>query len=305
MAAWKVLQETDLNGKVIVTCAFVCVHECEDLCRCRWEDHVKGISSTALRGNRGPLLSSSLMMFPTRLQLWSNSATALKKWHSLVSNTHLRWKTSWMQGLLYPVTPETLTLQNRIHLPLLLLLSNQLLSNPIRPTEAFHLESSGRVDYAHGRRGMAWIKVCTYCMCVHPKQRERQCWCVCVSMCLCMCALQPICTVAGCVALPVCVGLGVLHVCVYRFIHYSGHCETLPVRQIGLMKHFHSCGKAGNTPPFPTPFCSAQNHAEVAPFHILATLRMRCCSTPKRGNLKTRCNYNTEQINSIKSGSKH
>lgn len=42
--------------------------------------------------------------------------------------------------------------------------------------------------------------------------------CTCASTCPCMCALQPICTVAVCMALPVCVGLGVLHVCV--------HCNT-------------------------------------------------------------------------------
>lgn len=56
-------------------------------------------------------------------------------------------------------------------------------------------------------RGMDQISVC---VCVSARQASKRV-CVCVSTCLCMCALQPICTVAVYVALPVCVGLGALH----------------------------------------------------------------------------------------------
>lgn len=64
--------------------------------------------------------------------------------------------------------------------------------------------------------------------------------------CACLCMCVSICTIH--VAHSVCVSLGVcVCVCVDQIIHDSQHCKTLPVRQIGLMKHFHSCVTGGES----------------------------------------------------------
>lgn len=159
---------------------------CEDLCTCRWEEHVKSIRRT-----RGPLSSSWSqntrshdVSFPTP----NFDQTVRWRYGSLVWLKHTCRRVyalegnSWMQGILYP---ETHTHTAELYSPPSLLpsrlQSNQLLSNPIRPTEAFHLESSSRVDYARWRRGMdrsvsasahlhrrcarlCWLR-CTACVC--------------------------------------------------------------------------------------------------------------------------------------------
>ena len=105
-----------------------------------------------------------------------------------------RYTLRWPQTK-YPVTPETHThththtMQKCIHFPPILLQSNQVLSNPIRPTEAFHSESSGRVDYAHG-----WGDGGTHRL--NQTVRVNVTWSE-----SCRCALQFICHTAICMVL--------------------------------------------------------------------------------------------------------
>lgn len=114
--------------------------------------------------------------------------------NSSITHTHIR----------------THVLQKCIHLLPLLLQSNQLLSNPIRPTEAFHLESSGRVDYAHGRWGTNQsVYVCT-CVGVAVKAKSV---CVCICVYIHACALVYVCASTH---LHSCCLCGSVHLCRLR-----------------------------------------------------------------------------------------
>lgn len=152
----------------------VCEHECDEKnmwdasARQHW-DGLEGIRRAADSATPG------VVMLPSQLQLWWISATAVRKWHeSLEWSANVKKKRFDVEN---PANCNTHTHIAEVYSPPLLLQSNQLVSNPIRPTEAFHLESSGGVDYARGWKGNGSNQCVCVCECTSSKQA---CVCVCV-----------------------------------------------------------------------------------------------------------------------------